>query len=240
VVAGRLALVTGTSTGIGAATARQLLERDWQVVGVARRTPKLDAPNYRHLALDLADVPAASGAIERDFGAMLAERPWQRVGLVNNAAIAPAGRARALDAVELLRAYAVNTVMPLWLMGFAVKHRPRGALLRVVNLSSGAALHPLPGLVAYCSGKAALRMAGMVVAAEDDDDLAILSYEPGTVDTEMQLAVRSKPLEEFPSGMMFRHFHTEGRLVSLDVPAADIIKFLEADRSERFVETRRG
>jgi len=238
--ADRLALVTGTSTGIGAATARQLMERDWQVVGVARRTPSLDSPTYWHLALDLADVPAASAAIEREFGAMLAERAWQRVGLVNNAAVAPAGRTRTLAAADLLDTYAVNTVMPLWLIGFVLKRRPQGASVRVVNLSSGAADRPYPGLAAYCSSKAALRMAGMAVALEDDADLAILSYGPGTVDTKMQLAVRSKPLEEFPGGVMFRQFHTEGRLVSPDVPAADIIKFLEADRSERFVETRRG
>ena len=52
----RLALVTGTSTGIGAAVARELLKRGWQVVGVARRSPQFDRPDYRHLLLDLADV----------------------------------------------------------------------------------------------------------------------------------------------------------------------------------------
>ena len=235
----RLALVTGTSTGIGAAVARELLERGWQVVGVARRNPPFDRANYRHLALDLADVPAASAAIEREFGAILAERAWDRVGLVNNAAVAPAIRARALDAVELLRAYALNTVVPVWLIGFLLKQRPSGVPLRVVNLSSGAAERPIPGMAAYCSGKAALRMAGMVIAAEDDPDLAILSYGPGTVDTEMQLAARSAPPEEFPSAPMFRQFHAAGRLAAPELPAADIVSFLEAESAERFVETSR-
>jgi NAD(P)-dependent dehydrogenase (short-subunit alcohol dehydrogenase family) len=235
----RLALVTGTSTGIGAATARRLLERDWHVVGIARRKPDFDAPNYRHLTLDLADVPAASAAIEREFGAVLADRPWQRVGLVNNAAVAPAGRTRTLDAAELLDAYAVNTVMPVWLIGFVLKHRPPDALVRVVNLSSGAALHPLAGLAAYCSGKAALRMAGMTVAAEMQGDVAIYSYEPGVVDTEMQRVAREMPLEAFPSGALFRQYHAEGRLAPPEAPAADIVKFLESERGERFVEGRR-
>ena len=82
-------------------------------------------------------------------------------------------------------------------------------------------------------------MAGMVAAAEDDPGLAILSYGPGTVDTDMQLAIRSKPLDEFPSGTMFRQFHAAGRLVSPDLPAADVVAFLEADDAERLVETRR-
>jgi benzil reductase ((S)-benzoin forming) len=234
----RLALVTGTSSGIGAAVAKQLLEHGWQVIGVARRTPKLDSANYKHLALDLADVSEASATIEREVGARLAGRAWQRVGLVNNAALAPAGRVQKVDAGELARAYALNAVMPLWLMGFVLRRRPDGAQVRVVNISSGAAQRPFPGLATYCSTKAALRMAGMVVAAEDED-IGIFSYEPGVVDTEMQRATRETPLEEFPWGTTFRQYHAEGRLVAPELPAADVVKFLQSERSERFVESRR-
>ena len=233
----RIALVTGTSSGIGAAVAKELLEHGWQVIGVARRTAKL-AGNYRHLALDLAETGAASATIEREVGARLAERAWQRVGLVNNAALAPAGRVQKLDAGELARAYAVNTVMPLWLMGFVLRRRPEGAQVRVVNISSGAAQRPFPGLSIYCSSKAALRMAGMVVAAEVED-VGVFSYEPGVVDTEMQRETREKPLEEFPWGTTFRQYHAEGRLVAPELPAADVVKFLESERTERFVESRR-
>src|SRR5437763_3572297 len=193
----RLAVVTGTSSGIGAAVAKELLEHGWQVIGVARRTPKLDSVNYKHLALDLTDVGKASVTIEREVGARLAERAWQRVGLVNNAALAPAGRVQKVHAGDLARAYALNAVMPLWLMGFVLRRRPEGAQVRVVNISSGAAQRPFPGLATYCSTKAALRMAGMVIAAEVQD-IGVFSYEPGVVDTEMQRATREMPLEKVP------------------------------------------
>jgi NAD(P)-dependent dehydrogenase (short-subunit alcohol dehydrogenase family) len=121
-------------------------------------------------------------------------------------------------------------------MGFMVKRAK--APVRVVNISSGAAQRAFPGLAAYCASKAALRMAGMSVAAEDARDLHILSYEPGVVDTEMQVATRSKSLEEFPWGETFRRYHAEGRLVAPERPAADIVEFLEADGGERFTERR--
>jgi NAD(P)-dependent dehydrogenase (short-subunit alcohol dehydrogenase family) len=233
----RFAIITGTSTGIGAAVAQQLLEHGWHVAGIARRRPRFNA-SYEHLELDLADVPAASAAIERELGPRLAEARWRRVALVNNAAIGLSGRVQNLDAAELLRSYALNAVMPLWLMGFVVK-RAR-APVRVVNVSSGAAVRAFPGLAAYCSSKAALRMAGMTVSAEIDKDFAVLSYEPGVVDTEMQLSTRSKSTEEFPWVETFRRFHAEGMLVSPELPAADIVKFLEAQGGERFSEARRG
>ena len=233
----RFALVTGTSSGIGAAVARELLAHGWQVLGIARRAVRLEH-GYRHLALDLADASTAP-AIERELGARLGERRWQRIGLVNNAAAAPAGRVQNLKADELAAALALNVAMPLWLIGLVARLKPAGTMLRVVNVSSGAAHRAVPGLAAYCASKAALRMAGMVAAAELDGESAIYSYEPGVVDTEMQRAAREMPLDEFPSGAMFRQYHAEGRLAAPELPAADIVEFLESEHAERFVEGRR-
>ena len=231
----RFALVTGTSSGIGAAVAKELLKRGWQVVGIARRAVKIEDKRYRHVALDLSDIAKAAPKIEREVGAKLAER-WERVGLVNNAAVGLSGRIQDFDAGELARSFELNTVVPIWLMGLMIKRAK--APLRVVNLSSGAAVRPFPGLAAYCGAKAGLHLAGASVAAEDAPDLHILSYQPGVVDTEMQLSTRSKSLDEFPWGTTFRQYHAEGRLVPPERPAADIVEFLEADGGERFTERR--
>ena len=230
----RIALVTGTSSGIGAAVAKELLKRGWSVLGIARRKVKL-GDGYQHLALDLSDASVAK-KIEKEFGAKLGERAWQRVGLVNNAAVGLSGRVQNLDADELARSFVLNTAMPLWLMGLAIKRAK--APVRVVNVSSGAAVRPFPGLAAYCAAKAGLHLGGASVAAEDAPNLHILSYQPGVVDTEMQLSTRSKSLDEFPWGTTFRQYHAEGRLVAPERPAAEIVEFLEAEGGERFNERR--
>lgn len=246
----KLALVTGTSSGVGAAVARLLLEDSWTVVGVARRAAQLDHPRYQHFALDLADVATTIAALERDVAPVLTDRRWQRVALVNNAA--DVGQLTSVDQIDPLTLpplYAVNVAAPIWLMGFLLRTCPQRAALRIVNVSSAAAVQAFPGLGAYSSTKAALRMAGMVLAAELDapvrrrsapTDVAILSYEPGLVDTPMQTLARSQPAESFPSAQMFHDFKSGNMLVPPDAPAGEIVAFLEADGQARFTERRFG
>lgn len=54
----RHALVTGASSGIGAAIVTRLLAEGWSVCGISRTDPRRTDPNYRHLCLDLANADA--------------------------------------------------------------------------------------------------------------------------------------------------------------------------------------
>jgi len=57
------ALVTGASSGIGAAIVERLLRDGWRVTGISRRPGTFDHPAFEHLSLDLADVDAIADAI---------------------------------------------------------------------------------------------------------------------------------------------------------------------------------
>jgi len=245
-----IALVTGTSSGIGAAVARQLVDRGWHVVGISRRTAAIDHPSYSHVAFDLADVRALPAAFEAAVAPKLTAQRWERVALVNNAARAdllmPLERLQPSDLLDML---ALNTVAPIWLMGFVERLTPKDSVLRIVNVSTGGAVTAFPGLAAYCSSKAALRMAGQVFAAELDSPArpartpagaAIFSYQPGTVDTPMQTAARSEDPAVFPWSQIFRDFHSRGMLVPPEKPAAEIVAFLESDSVPRLTERRLG
>ena len=244
----RVAIVTGTSAGLGEAVAQQLLERGWRVLGLARRPSPIAHERYRHIASDLATVATAPESIESQLREHLHNVSALRFGLVNNAA-APEGLMPIanLDPRAVARVYAVNVVAPMWLMGYAVRAAPSSAALRIVNVSSGAATTAFAGLATYGGSKAALRMGGMSLAREWDAptssapaprDAAILSYEPGVVETDMQRYARSRSPEEFPWVGMFLDFAERGVGVMPDRPARDIVRFLESDHQPAFAERR--
>jgi benzil reductase ((S)-benzoin forming) len=202
------------------------------------------------VVVDLSDVPHALEAIDRAVGQTLQHQSWKRVALVNNAAIGgQLGPLERIDPVELERMMTVNFVVPTYLMGYFVAHTPIAAALRIVNVSSGAAVRAFPGLGAYGGGKAALRMAGMVLAAELESplrntpaprDCAIVSYEPGVVDTDMLTRARELPAEDFPWVQLFRDFQTRGIMVPAEQPAREIVALLDAERLPSFSERRYG
>ena len=249
-VAHKLAIVTGTTSGIGHAVARGLLDRGWRVLGLARRPSAIQHEGYEHARVDLQDIDGLDAALDDRLTTLLANRSMARVGLVNNAADpALLGPIATLDARRLAPAFATNLAAPVWLMGALVRLAPPATRLRIVNVSSGAALRAFPGLAAYGSSKAALRMAGMALAAELDSaedatlrqrDIAVLSYEPGTVDTPMQAWARSQSVDVLPSRELFLRFDAERLLVPPKAPAREIVAFLESESAPRFQERRLG
>ena len=243
----RLALVTGTSSGLGLAVAQQLLARGWSVTGIARRKAPIGHPDYRHLVIDLSNGDALVGGITEHLTPRLHSTRWERLGLVNNAGqTGPLRPLRRVTVNELQRVFAVNVTAPVWLMGYFAGHGS-AVPLRMVNVSSGVTHQPRPGLAVYSSSKAALLNAARALAAEWEQpakaapappDAAILSYEPNVVDTPMQREARSYPESEFPWVGMFQEYHRRGSLVPPDAPAAEIVEFLESKKQPRMAERR--
>lgn len=247
-MANDIAVVTGTTSGIGLAVARLLLDRGWRVLGVGRRPAPFTDDRYEHVRADLHDLDALAHSVGSRLTNLLGDRSIRRVGLVNNAADPGLlGPVANLDARSLGGVFTVNVSAPIWLMSAIVRLSSRSATTRIVNLSSGAAGRAFPGLAAYGSSKAALRMAGMVLASELDGDpaqagrnLSILSYEPGTVDTPMQAHARAQSAAVLPSIALFAGFAAQHMLIPPEAPAREMVAFLDSDSAPRFSERRFG
>jgi benzil reductase ((S)-benzoin forming) len=119
--------------------------------------------------------------------------------------------------------------------------------LRIVNVSTGAAVRPFPGMGAYATSKAALRMAGMVLASELEAgqpdpgcrrDATVLSYEPRVVDTEIQGTARSASDRVLPGVEAFGQFASQRLLAPASAPARKIADYLDGDGHATFDERR--
>lgn len=244
----RLALVTGTSSGIGEAVARELLRREWRVVGFSRRRGQLRHPSYEHLALDLSELSTLPERIEQVVGSTVADPLIERVALVNNAADPGLlGPVEVIDPSAMLPVFAVNVAAPTWLSGSVVRRSRPTVPVRIVNVLSGAGVRPFPGLATYGATKAALRMVGMVLASELDGaregiqrDVTILCYSPGPVDTPMQAQARAASPTVFPLVETFTRWAADGQLMPPATPAAEIVSYIEGSGYPRFAECRSG
>lgn len=164
---GKVALVTGASRGVGAAVAVALAEAGASVACAARstaaapqRTPgtlddtvaRIEALGGRALAVptNLADPDA----VEQMVATTVAELGRLDV-LVNNAAVTFVGDLDLpLAKHELVMA--INLTAPLVACQAAVPHLRAAGGGRIVNISSVAALLPVPGLMAYGISKIGL------------------------------------------------------------------------------------
>ncbi|MEY2424151.1 MAG: hypothetical protein QOI95_4218 [Acidimicrobiaceae bacterium] len=185
-----IAIVTGASSGIGAATAVRLAERGATVVGVARREDRLTETIAVCQKHNPACITHAGDVAQRAFAGEVVADAQARFGrvdiLVNNAGISPAEDPvhHAADDVEAIMG--VNFFGPIYLADAVLPGmvaRGRGS---IVNVTSVSGYVPTPGEPAYGASKAALSRWSHGLAVElHGTGVHVGVLSPGPIDTEI-------------------------------------------------------
>ena len=191
----KVCVVTGSSSGIGAATARLYAERGWNVViNYSREAAPAEAVAAECRALGQSVgaevmVCQANVAEDADCRALAAavEARWGRCDvLVNNAGTTKFVGARnldGLDAEDFQRIYAVNVIGAFQMVRALeplLKRHPPGA---VVNMSSIASVTGMGSSVAYAASKGALNTLTLSLARALGPAIRVNAIAPGLVET---------------------------------------------------------
>lgn len=188
---GRWALVTGASSGLGEAFARELARRGMHLTLTARREERLraladelaaaHAVRVEVIPLDLAEPGAATRLWER----ATAEHPVHL--LINNAGFGARGRFDVLPRERQAAMVQLNCTALLELAHHAVgpmRERGEGG---IVNVASLAAFLPIPHLATYAASKAfVLSLSRALWSEHRDAGVRVLALCPGRTPTEFQ------------------------------------------------------
>jgi len=225
-----VAIITGGSTGLGAALCEAYLARGWQVMEFSRT-----APHPYSVVLDLADLEDTARVFAQAFESFASLDCGEIVAISNAAVLGPVGPSALADPRDIARAIDVNVTAGVlfaseFIRAFQLKDCPK----TLVNISSGAAVKAHAGWSLYSAGKAAMEHFYQVLAVEQssqDSPVRVMSVNPGIMNTPMQAEVRSARREDFPELDRFVRYHDDGLLIP-PTDVANRIADLVASRPE--------
>jgi NAD(P)-dependent dehydrogenase (short-subunit alcohol dehydrogenase family) len=181
-MASRAVLVTGCSSGIGAATAARLAGAGWTVYATARRPETLaalEAKGCRTLALDVTDEASRRAAVD----AVVAEHGAVGV-LVNNAGYSQSGAVESVPDERVRAQFETNVFGPLALCRLVLPGMREQAWGRIVNVSSMGGRFTFPGGGVYHASKHALEALSDALRFElRGFGVDVIVIEPGLIRT---------------------------------------------------------
>ena len=218
-------IITGASRGLGRATALTLASAGASLV-LNARTPEALAQvrdEVQRAGGRACIIPGSVG--EPETAQRLVAAAQENFGgidvVINNAGVLqPVARIADTDPIAWQQHFQINVMGPYLVTRAALPTLRLSSQPRVITISSGASVSPMPGWSAYCSSKAAVNMFTAVLAAEEPQVTAV-ALRPGVIDTYMQQTLRAHGRGVMPEEQHQRYLalHQEGKLMPPEVPA---------------------
>jgi short-subunit dehydrogenase len=220
----RVAVVTGGSSGIGAAIARALAGRGWRLVLIARGEERLAAVandvGAEHEVCDVGD----RAEVERVAAAIRERHPAIRM-LVNNAGIPGRGGFLDLEPERIEELVRVNYLGSVWCLRAFLPALEAGGPADLVNIASVAATiaagHSGPYSASKHAQLAFSRSVGVELAGTG---ITVHTVIPGLIDT-----------PGFPNRSRFGNRLLRGLVAEPELVAAQVVRAVERKRLEQFV-----
>jgi NAD(P)-dependent dehydrogenase (short-subunit alcohol dehydrogenase family) len=220
----QVAVVTGGSSGIGAAIARTLARRGWQLVLLARGEERLaEVAGELGAEQEVCDV-ADRAEVERVAAAVRERHPAIRL-LVNSAGIPGGGGFLDLEPDQIEELVRTNYLGSVWCLRAFLPALEAGAPADLVNIASVAgtiaAGHSGPYSASKHAQLAFSRSVGVELAGSG---ITVHTVIPGLIDT-----------PGFPNRARFRSPLLQGLVADPDLVADQVVRGIERNRLEQFV-----
>jgi 3-oxoacyl-[acyl-carrier protein] reductase len=192
-LAGKVAVVTGGSRGIGAAIAKRLAAdgasvaityaKDGSAASAVVKAIERDGGKAIAIQADAADVEAVKAAVEKTVATF-----GQLDVLVNNAGTAIPKTFETTTLEEMDRVLDINVRGAMAATQAALKHMKNGGRIIMTGSAIGERVST-PGLVAYAATKGAVKMFSQALSREvGSRGITVNNVQPGPIDTELNPA----------------------------------------------------
>jgi benzil reductase ((S)-benzoin forming) len=209
-------LITGCTQGLGHALALRFAKENCKIYAVGRNKELI-----RQLADKSTKIIPIAADISNDLGRKAifeTVKNENSISIIHNAAIATPATVKSLSKELLENHFETNLFAPIILNKMFLPLLKKNS--RVLHISSGAAELALPGLMAYCTSKAALERSTHCFNAElNSKGIYFANLRPGMVDTGMQRKFRDADISDLPDKDFYLRASKEKQLTPPEIVA---------------------